>query len=419
MPNDVKILRLKSDIFDARYLLRSANFTDLDNVAVARDSLGLVAGGSGDIWVEKAGDTMTGPLDVQGSIRGYTNMAVGGGISVVNSNYVFEVLENYTDTSGEKRGLSFVVTAQNTAPSTMDMYGFLGFSEYASSFDTTGTIAGGFGISRLSNTGDVASLYGLFGEVQVTAAGSSSFAVGTVGAFNDSAGGTHGSVYSLWTYAGIATGGTINYYNGLHIGNPFGDGTVTTSHAIHIEDQQKAVTARGLYFAGTGVNNGIEWMSDTNLYRGFANSLASDDGMWFTQDNAILYFGAGFDLAISSDGANGIIDSFNGALELDAFGGNVISNADFQIVKRVIKSKSVYTGTDTTDDVAVHICDSSSAFTLTVTDGTQNGEVIKIVNRGTGTVTLSGNISNITAISQLLEGESIELIWDNTDSEWQ
>lgn len=64
MADDVKILRLKSDIFDARYLLRSANLTDLDDISQSRTSLGLVAGGSGDIWVEKAGDTMTGNLNM-------------------------------------------------------------------------------------------------------------------------------------------------------------------------------------------------------------------------------------------------------------------------------------------------------------------------------------------------------------------
>lgn len=49
---------------DAAYLAKSANLSDLNNVATARTNLGLVAGGAGDIWVEKAGDTMTGNLTI-------------------------------------------------------------------------------------------------------------------------------------------------------------------------------------------------------------------------------------------------------------------------------------------------------------------------------------------------------------------
>jgi hypothetical protein len=43
-------------------LVASNNLSDLANAATARTNLGLVAGGAGDIWVEKAGDTMTGTL---------------------------------------------------------------------------------------------------------------------------------------------------------------------------------------------------------------------------------------------------------------------------------------------------------------------------------------------------------------------
>lgn len=49
---------------DGRYLQISNNLSDLNNAATARTNLGLVAGGAGDIWVEKAGDDMTGALGV-------------------------------------------------------------------------------------------------------------------------------------------------------------------------------------------------------------------------------------------------------------------------------------------------------------------------------------------------------------------
>ena len=55
---------LTSASADARYLRISNNLSDLGNAATARTNLGLIAGGTGDIWVEKAGDTMTGTLDI-------------------------------------------------------------------------------------------------------------------------------------------------------------------------------------------------------------------------------------------------------------------------------------------------------------------------------------------------------------------
>jgi len=47
---------------DARYLQILNDLSDLDNAGDARTNLGLIAGGTGDIWVEKAGDTMSGDL---------------------------------------------------------------------------------------------------------------------------------------------------------------------------------------------------------------------------------------------------------------------------------------------------------------------------------------------------------------------
>lgn len=55
---------LTQDGADGRYLLESNNLSDLDSAATARTNLGLVAGGVGDIWVEKAGDTMSGTLTI-------------------------------------------------------------------------------------------------------------------------------------------------------------------------------------------------------------------------------------------------------------------------------------------------------------------------------------------------------------------
>lgn len=45
-------------------LLIASNLSDLNNVATARTNLGLIAGGAGDIWVEKTGDGMSGMLQI-------------------------------------------------------------------------------------------------------------------------------------------------------------------------------------------------------------------------------------------------------------------------------------------------------------------------------------------------------------------
>lgn len=64
------------------YLQRALNLSDLTNAGTARTNLGLVAGGAGDIWVEKAGDTMTGQLIFDGVATDIT--------TVTNQNLTFK-----------------------------------------------------------------------------------------------------------------------------------------------------------------------------------------------------------------------------------------------------------------------------------------------------------------------------------------
>jgi len=124
--------------------------------------------------------------------------------------------------------------------------------------------------------------------------------------------------------------------------------------------------------------------------------------------------GAGTVLYVGTQAASG-----NVGIGTESPSATLDVNGDARFRARIIRSKSVYVGTDTTDDVALHVCDSATAFTLTVTDGADDGEEIKVVNRGAGTVTLSGKINTTTAVTSLTSGETIVLNWDATDDEWQ
>jgi len=73
-------------------LFAANNLSDLDSAAAGRTNLGVVAGGAGDIWVEKAGDTMSGDLDM-GTNDIWRAYYVGYGSSVVAGSPVVNVYE--------------------------------------------------------------------------------------------------------------------------------------------------------------------------------------------------------------------------------------------------------------------------------------------------------------------------------------
>lgn len=56
------VITQSGSTLDNTYLNEASNLSDLNDVATARTNLGLIASGTGDIWVEKAGDIMTGGL---------------------------------------------------------------------------------------------------------------------------------------------------------------------------------------------------------------------------------------------------------------------------------------------------------------------------------------------------------------------
>ncbi len=265
-------------------------------------------------YVNVSGDTMTGGL--------INDEGIGVGVSSINTNYGLEVLKTYTQTSGEKRGLSFVLTANPSGASSANNFGFLGFADHTSSSNSTGQVSGGFSGSRVSTTATIASMYGAFSEVQSTAAGTVTLAVAQAASINDTGGADYTTAYGTWVLCGNTTGSVIGTFHGVHIDDPYGTGAVTTNNAIYIANQTKGTTDRAIAMAGTGVDNSIEWSGDTNLYRGYASGVATDDDIWLTQDNASLYIGVGFDFEITHNGTNTLINSFTGELKIDGSSGS-------------------------------------------------------------------------------------------------
>jgi len=75
---------------DSRYLNTTSDLSDVSNVATARTNLGLVAGGTGDIWVEKAGDTITGNLILNDNVSVFLGTGSDGELFHDGSNTYFQ-----------------------------------------------------------------------------------------------------------------------------------------------------------------------------------------------------------------------------------------------------------------------------------------------------------------------------------------
>lgn len=100
-------------ILDSRYLNTTSNLSDLENVATARTNLGLVAGGTGDIWVEKAGDTMTGALVITPTANGTSilNVTNQAGTSVLNADTTNQRVGIGTTSPGFKLEVNGIVAS--------------------------------------------------------------------------------------------------------------------------------------------------------------------------------------------------------------------------------------------------------------------------------------------------------------------
>ena len=197
-------------------------------------------------------------------------------------------------------------------------------------------------------------------------------------------------------------------------GNSHAEGTASTASGFSSHAEGTASTAsapashaEGFLTTASGDNSHAEGLSTTAS--GITSSATGTRGK-------AIHNGA----RVEADGQNADVSSTTTDQFTARFqNGYVFKGGNFLIEATIIRSKSIYTGTDTTDNVYQHVCNSAASFTLTVLDGTADGQEIQIMNRGAGEVTLSGNISIVTALTSLLQGETTVLNWDSTLGEWE
>lgn len=257
--------------------------------------------------------------------------------------------------------------------------------------------------------------------------GGFNFALGT-GSLRRVTSGRANSALGAYSLSNVTTGyynTAFGYDTGTYLTTGFHNTIVGNSSMVAATTaySNTAIGVNSLYLLTTGyINVAIGSGSLYSLTTGFNNVGIGFNAGYYNQTGGGNIF-IGYFAGAKEMGSNKLYihnsDSVNPLIYGEFDNSYLKVNGDLQITNRLIISKSIYTGTDTTDDVYLNVCDSASDFTLTVTDGATDGEEIKIVNRGTGTVTLSGKISSITATSVLYSGETISLYWDTSDDEWQ
>lgn len=280
----------------AGYLVASNNLSDLTNAATARTNLGLVAGGAGDIWVEKAGDTMTGTL------RNDSGYSYGAAVTSTQFNYFTKSLfSSLASPTLIYQNLSLSTGSGNTGFAAVQSVNLT----LASGASSSAGLAAIFGFTNLSTgttTGTAAGLRYFVREQR-----SNSYTA-TVGAGIDSTfqfNSTANLTYSGATYAVLAQYSDFTSVNSpttpwaVHygIGDIVGNATISTFKAglwlnfsttasaniaahygIRIEAVQQGVNNYAVSLEGTGAQNGVFFNArNVNLYANSTTELKTDD----------------------------------------------------------------------------------------------------------------------------------------------
>lgn len=345
---------------DARYLQILNDLSDLNNAGTARTNLGLVAGGTGDIWVEKAGDTMSGALNMgDNDISNVNDISLdtissdagtsitvnlgndAGDDFIVGNNNTFRVtgdddrvgigtsapdaslevqtasdssetglLVDYNETDGTGNATAFSLDYDRT--STTNRTNLIGFDlsvVNTGSSNVTGAIIGFKTIPK-----SVAGTHGTitafqFGPAMDGGTATNVKAVdGNVAINNATA--TNVTQYDTGNFSFVNP--VIGTSIGLDVrGLPKENNTPTTAYGIRVRTQGNRATSWA--FRADGTNQGNKCYIGYRLGIGSGNDTPDEaldvlGNIWLDRDDDQLIFGAGKDATIQYDGTDLIID---------------------------------------------------------------------------------------------------------------
>lgn len=235
----------------ANALAIANNLSDLNSAATARTNLGLVSGGAGDIWVEKAGDTMTGTLAISAG-----GLSVEGGV-VFNDSGADADFRVEGDTNPDMIFVDASNDSMSFGTSTQD-----GFFNIGGDIATTGTM---LTMQGTADPGAIASYIGIRFVPFVEVSGAATFIFGQANALNLSTGSANvtnaiNAQFQVRTRTGYT--GTVTRAIALNIadsGTDEASASITSNFGIRVQRLGE----------GTSDNHGIVLQlraSDTGAY---------------------------------------------------------------------------------------------------------------------------------------------------------
>ena len=269
--------------FDSRYAIQASNLSDLDDIGTARTNLGLIAGGAGDIWVEKAGDTMTGNLLISKADPILTLTDTGDSNSLIITRTDTAGEAYFTNVVNQQASANLAITNDGTASIYYEL-------DYAVSAATQASLSVWFQAATV--TGDqyifAPQATGKRNFAILRTGNKIRFALGLSGAFDWA--GTGGTVLSIntWyhvlvTYRGTGTPEAHIYLNGV-------EETLTVTGTIPASII--AVPASDGMNIGTGFNGTGNW-------NGIIDELAFWDGAFLSINDAVDLYNSGTGLYVA------------------------------------------------------------------------------------------------------------------------
>lgn len=289
--------------------------------ADARTALGLIAGGTGDIWVEKAGDTMTGPLVMTvGTSTGTTSLDITGTQTATSSGST--VFTNFTQTiapasnsSNTFRSLNMSNTPNAASGVTISQINGARIEGASLGATNDGTITTVIG----------ADVYGILTRSTSVAAGSVTEAIGIRAYGNSRPSGTStvtgSTIAGGWFYPTSSSGLTFTNQYGIRIEPGTAGNTITNAYGADIQGQTRGSTSNiglrvGLSSGATTnaaiqlsdttgvVGGGLLFGTETTLHRSAANVLTLN-GDLVVSDEA---YGVGWNGSLEVPTKNAIYD---------------------------------------------------------------------------------------------------------------